>query len=221
MSYNIKNLSEKSLGEIFFVLEEIKFKSETYNRKQRLFIRIAGLEDEEWDNKMVILNNLAKKDGIIKKSLWSYFPWYIDKYIVVHIRDHFFDFYDNVKLELYKNNKADKCKKIISHKLSFDINKSILYFSGYEISITLKNDKPNAHYILEHIFTAEDGLDQKYPYEEIAKYTFEDDYDKWRMYYRACENIKQKVLNETGVNDFLEFSSGESGWVKINDKYLK
>ena len=166
MPYNIKNLSEKSLGEIFFVLEEIKFKSETCNRKQRLFIRIAGLKDEEWDNKMIILNNLAKKDGIIKKSLWSYSPWYINEYIVVHIRDPFFDFYDKAKLQLAKMNKQATNRKIISHKLSFDTDKSILCFSGYKISITLKNDKPNAHYILEHIFSAEDGLGQKYSYKE-------------------------------------------------------
>ncbi len=220
MPYDIKNLSEKSLREILSVLEEIKFKSETRNRKQRLFIRIAELKDEELGNKMAILNNFVK-DGIIKRSLWSYFPWYINEYIVVHIRDSFFGFYDSIKLELYRNNEAGKCKKIISHKLSFDIAKSILYFMGHKIPITLKNDKPNAHYILEHIFTAEDGLNQKYSYREIAEDTFEEDYDNWKMYYRACKDIKQKVLNKTGITDFLEFSSGVSGWVTINKKYLK
>lgn len=117
--------------------------------------------------------------------------------------------------------KVDDTKKLIPRKLSFYTAKSILYFMGYEIPITLKNDKPNAHYILEHIFTADEGLGQKYSYLEIAKDTFKEDYENWRIYYRACEDIKQKVLNKTGITDFLEFSTGKSGWVTINKKYLK
>lgn len=219
MSYELNNLSETTLQKIFYILEEIKLKSEIINRKRFLTIWIGELKNVKGNEQESVLLNLID-DKIIKENKWLNFSFLLERsYYILYIDEPFFDFYDRVKLRLTKKDKPKR--KLISHKLSFDIDKSILYFSGYNIMITLKNDKPNAHYILEHIFTAEDGLDQKYPYEEIAKYTFKDDYDKWRMYYRACEDIKQKVLNKTGINDFLEFSSGESGWVKINDKYLK
>ena len=221
MSYELNNLSETTLQKIFCVLEEIKDKSEIIDRKRFLVIKVGELNNIKEGEQGYVLSNLID-DKIIKESIWTNFlVIFKHSYYILHIDDAFFDFYDRVKLQLAKTDKQDTRKKIISHKLSFDKDKSILYFSGYEISITLKNDKPNAHYILEHIFTAEDGLDQKYPYKEIAEDTFDEIYEKWKTYYRACEDIKQKVLNKTGVNDFLEFSTGKSGWVTINKKYLK
>ena len=221
MSYDLNNLSKTTLQKIFYILEEIKDKSEIINRKRFLVIWIGELKNVKGNEQGSVLFNLID-DKIIKENKWLNFSFLLKQsYYILHIDNSFFDFFDKVKLQLAKMDKIDNTKKIISHKLSFDINKSILYFMGYKIEITLKNDKPNAHYILEHIFTAEDGLDQKYPYKEIAEDTFDEIYEKWRIYYRACEDIKQKVSNKTGTNDFLEFSSGESGWVKINDKYLK
>ena len=221
MSYELNNLSKTTLQKIFYVLEEIKLKSEIIDRKHFLVIKVGELDNIKEGEQGYVLSNLID-DKIIKESIWTNFlVIFKHSYYILHIDDAFFDFYDKVKLQLAKMNKQATNRKIISHKLSFDIEKSILYFMGYKIPITLKNSKPNAHYILEHIFTAEDGLDQKCPYKEIAEDTFDEIYEKWKIYYRACENINQKVLNKTGVNDFLEFSSGKSGWVKINDKSLK
>ena len=221
MSYELNNLSKTTLQKIFYVLEEIKLKSEIINRKRFLVIWIGELKNVKGNEQESVLLNLIN-DKVIKENKWLNFSFLSKQsYYILYIDNSFFDFFDKVKLQLVKTDKISNTKKLISHKLSFDTDKSILYFSGYKISITLKNDKPNAHYILEHIFNAEDGLDQKYSYLEIAEDTFKDDYEKWKKYYRACKDIKQKVLNTTGVNDFLKFSSGESGWVKINDKYLR
>lgn len=222
MSYELNNLSKTTLQKIFYVLEEIKLKSEIIDRKRFLIIKIGELKNVKENEQESVLFNLID-DKIIKESIWTNFlVIFKHSYYVLHIDNAFFDFYDKVKLQLAKTNKQAVNRKITSHKLSFDVDKSILYFSGYKILITLKNDKPNAHYILEHIFNNKDGLNIISSYKEISEDTFEDLYDKkWRRYYRACKDIKQKVLNEAGINDFLEFSSGESGWVKINDKYLK
>lgn len=102
----------------------------------------------------------------------------------------------------------------------FDFDKSILYFQEKEIHISLKNDKTNAHYILEHIFKSDD-LNQQFPFSEIAEDTFKENNDNWRKYYRACKDINDKVYKATKIDDFLEFSSGKTAWVKINEKYLK
>ena len=102
----------------------------------------------------------------------------------------------------------------------FDSDKSLLYFQEKEIHISLKNDKTNAHYILEHIFKSDD-LRQQFPFSEIAEDTFKENNDNWRKYYRACKDINDKVYKATKIDDFLEFSSGKTAWVKINEKYLK
>lgn len=102
----------------------------------------------------------------------------------------------------------------------FDFDKSLLYFQENEIRISLKNDKTNAHYILEHIFKSND-LNQQFPFSEIAEDTFKENNDNWRKYYRACKDINNKVYKITKIDDFLEFSSGKTAWVKINEKYLK
>lgn len=102
----------------------------------------------------------------------------------------------------------------------FDSDKSILYFQETEIPISLKNDKANAHYILKHIFNSDD-IGQNFSFTEIAEDTFEERNEKWRKYYRACEDINKKVYKATKIDDFLEFSTGKSGWVRINKKYLE
>jgi predicted RNA-binding protein with RPS1 domain len=102
----------------------------------------------------------------------------------------------------------------------FDLDKSILYFQETEIHISLKNDKTNAHYILKHIFNSDD-LDQQFSFSEIAEDEFTEDNNNWRKYYRACEDISKKVYKITKIDDFLEFSTGKTGWVRISKKYLK
>jgi len=86
--------------------------------------------------------------------------------------------------------------------------------------MSLKNDKTNAHYILKHIFESDD-LTQQFPYREISEDTFEDFEYKWRKYQRACQDIEKKVFKNTKIDDFIEYSTGETGWIKINKKYLK
>lgn len=108
--------------------------------------------------------------------------------------------------------------------LSFDDEKSILYFSRKEIRISIKkNGKTNGHYVLQHIFNSEEGLSQEYHYAEIAEDTFCSEYREktaWKKYYRACEDINEKIRKQTSIDDFLVFTTGRTGLVRINEKYL-
>jgi hypothetical protein len=110
----------------------------------------------------------------------------------------------------------DKEEKI---DFGFNSDKSILYFQETEIRISLKNDKSNAHYILEHIFKSND-LSQQFPFSEIAEDAFKENNDSWRKYYRACEDINKKVYKATKIDDFLEITTGKTGWTRISKKYL-
>ncbi len=109
--------------------------------------------------------------------------------------------------------------------LSFDSEKSILHLIGKEVKTSIKqNDRTNGHYVLQHIFTAKEGLKQQYPYAEIAEDTFKSEYtekSEWRKYYRACMDINDKARKQTGIDDFLIFSTGRTGWARVNEKYLK
>lgn len=107
--------------------------------------------------------------------------------------------------------------------LDFNSEKSILYFNEFEIGISSRNGKTNGHYILKHIFNSEEGLNQEYPYAEIASDEFNDEYDEtnsWRKYHHACEYTNEKIRKITGIDNFLQFSTGKTGSVKINKKYL-
>jgi hypothetical protein len=106
--------------------------------------------------------------------------------------------------------------------VSFDKEKSILYIRGQEIKIMLKNDKPLDHYILEAIFAKED-LTEQTDFVEIAEDIIKEDYNgNWQRYRHACDKLNQKITKATSnkINGFIEYSTGKTGWCKINQKYL-
>ncbi|MFA5184775.1 MAG: hypothetical protein WC456_04605, partial [Patescibacteria group bacterium] len=72
-----------------------------------------------------------------------------------------------------------------------------------------------------------DNLTDDFFYSEIAESEFgEVDYkhrpNNWRKYHTACEDIKEKIRNQTAdeINDFLIFNTGKTGRIRINKKYL-
>lgn len=104
----------------------------------------------------------------------------------------------------------------------FDKQKSILYLIGQEIKITLKNDKPIDHYILEAIF-AKGDLAEQTDFVEIAEDTIKEDYNgNWQRFRNACDNLNQKIAKATDnkIPDFITYTTGKTGWCKINHKYL-
>lgn len=106
--------------------------------------------------------------------------------------------------------------------ISFDKENSILYIRGQDIKITLKNDKPIDHYILEAIF-AKGDLTEQTDFVEIAEDTIKEDYNgNWQRFRNACDNLNQKIAKATNnqIPDFIIYTTGKTGWCKINHKYL-
>lgn len=156
-----------------------------------------------------------QSENIANNSDWLFFGFSPDAPLPEVDKKEYQEFIDKLFKKVLPF--LDKEEKI---DFGFDSDKSILYFQEKEIEISLKNDKTNAHYVLEHIFKSEE-LDQQFPFSEIAEDTFKEENDNWRKYYRACEDINKKVYKSTKIDDFLEFSTGRTAWVKINKKYLK
>lgn len=106
--------------------------------------------------------------------------------------------------------------------ISFDPEESILYIRSWEIKITLKNDKPIDHYILEAIFSKED-LSEQADFKEISEDIIKEEYNgKWERFRHACDKLNQKIFKATDnkISDFIEYTTGKTGWCKINQKYL-
>lgn len=109
---------------------------------------------------------------------------------------------------------------ITKPKLDFDAEASILKIDDKRVEITLKNDKPIDHYVLEYIFKNPEGLGAKSYYTDIIAAKFPQEDKNERSLRRACESINKKVSEQAGVSRFLRFESGKSGSVQVNADYL-
>lgn len=127
--------------------------------------------------------------------------------------------------EFYRKNKEQEISPVITKKqISFDKEKSILYINGEKILISRKNDKTNAHYILEYIFKNSECRSAKNYYSEMFDILGDNQENYlWKKYYRACEDIREKIRKETKnhIDDFLIYTTGKTGFVQINPDYLK
>lgn len=106
--------------------------------------------------------------------------------------------------------------------LDFNKRTSILYIHGRAIKITLKNNPPVDHHILEALFQNDD-LSEKAYFSEIAKDFDKEEYNgNWQRYRHACENLNQKIAKATNnkINDLIDFTTGITGWCRINPNYL-
>lgn len=118
----------------------------------------------------------------------------------------------------------DELTKPISLKIKpeiiFDKDKSILKIDNKEINITLKNDKPNAHYVLEFIFENNEDLNAKSYYTEIINSKFPKEKMDWRSIHRASIDINKKVSEQANISNFLIIKTGISGYIQVNSEYL-
>lgn len=126
---------------------------------------------------------------------------------------------DNIDSQAFLAN--DKQQTVIS----FDKDNSILNIYGQDIKIAMKNDKPTDHFILEAIFANPDKTEETY-FKDIAQdYIKVEEYDSskdWNRFRNACDRLNQKVDKSTNgrYKKFIEYSTGKTGWSKINPKYL-
>lgn len=113
-------------------------------------------------------------------------------------------------------------------KTWFDEERSILHINGKRVKINIQDKITNAHKILKYIFiTNKNNLEDDFFYSEIAEDEFgELDYknrkNNWQTYYTACLKIQEKIQKQTDNNiyDFLKFSTGKTGKININKKYI-
>jgi len=223
MSYDTEKMSRTNLSKILVVLNDVKSEFELSSGKY-FYYEVKGLKGVSELRHLKIINNLIARKIIRKRSIltfiYSFFKDFENIY-VMKIGKNFFNYYRKARIELDRRNKNLKAIKKTDLSLDFDTNKSVLSFRGYKVKISLKGDINNAHLVLEHLFTAEAGLNHRYPYWEIAENTFKEDFYNWRRYWRACKDIQEKVRKKTGIEDFLKLTTGESGSVCINEKYLE
>ena len=116
--------------------------------------------------------------------------------------------------------------------VTFDAATSILHLLGEKIQIAKQAKETNAHKILEYIFVTKKDPSEKYFYSEMDVEAFggmlekvsgpRTDKNYWRRYYAACQDINEKVRRGTSakIEDFMVPTSGRTGVVKINPKYL-
>lgn len=213
MSYDLNKLSHENLNKIYLVLKDIKDQSELRNTTESLdFGHVEGLKGVPKDDHKIIMENLLKY-GYVSNTFWP--PLYSGE-CVINMEKSFFDFYKQVK------EKIDGEEKI-KDTLSFDKEKSVLFFKGHKIKIARQGRKTVAHEILEYIFS-QDLKDTSF-YSEIADSydtlkEYNDNPAEWRRLYIACKDIQEKIRKAAKVDDFLVFNTGKTGKIQINKKYL-
>lgn len=105
----------------------------------------------------------------------------------------------------------------------FDNEQSVLHIKGKEVKIKRKADLPIEHYILECLFDQEDKTEEVY-YQDIAKEKLRaleyDSSNDWKTYHKACQRLQDKIRIDAQIDDFIIFTTGKTGNVKINNNYL-
>lgn len=229
----------KEMGEIWgenreYTQEELSEKSSQVSKLERfnlyslsasIFVRVYNpIEDykttPELDNKqdpaVVILmrgfDYALKLNRWMKEDLDIYKKWFEGRNVYEPELRRF-------HLELL--NELTKPLPIkIKPEIIFDEDKSILKIDNKIINITLKNDKPNAHYVLEYLFENEEGLNIKSYYTEIINSKFPKEKMDWRSVHRASIDINKKVSEQANINNFLIIKTGISGYIQVNSEYL-
>jgi hypothetical protein len=228
MPYKIEKMQFPDVKMLFEVLEEIRKSCSTRNNAFVILGRNRKTENVSANDFIHIIGTLDRGGYIKRYSFWTMCFGTTLKIINKNFESFYYAVLKRLNTLQQKNRPIQKSS---GEDLSPDFNskKGILYFKNFEIKMSLKKDKSNAHYVLEHIFTSEDeynddDIGRQFDYADIASETFKDDYgskkDAWRKYHRACEDIQEKVRKASGVEDFLDFKSGKTGWVKINEKYI-
>jgi len=110
--------------------------------------------------------------------------------------------------------------------LSYNSDDCLLYINGKEIKIKLKTIKPVDAFILDALFSELDNLGEEMDLIEVASYfdteasyNSSNDYQRYR---HSCDNLNKKIAKQTDnkITDFIVYTTGKTGWCKINKKYL-
>lgn len=110
--------------------------------------------------------------------------------------------------------------------LSYNSADCLLYINGKEIKIKLKPVKPVDAFILDALFSDLDNIGEEMDLSEVASYfDTEASYNNsndYQRYRHACDNLNKKIAKQTDdkIIGFIVYTTGKTGWCKINKKYL-
>ncbi|MDD2375826.1 MAG: hypothetical protein PHD23_10795 [Eubacteriales bacterium] len=110
--------------------------------------------------------------------------------------------------------------------LSYNSDDCLLYINGKEIRIKLKTVKPVDAFVLDALFSDIDNLGEEMDLSEVASYfDIEASYNSsndYQRYRHACDNLNKKIAKQTDdkITGFIVYTTGKTGWCKINKKYL-
>ena len=165
-----------------------------------------------------------QKENLADNTDWLFSRFGPDDPLPDSDRKEYQLFLDKVYKAVLPFLKQERPKKIVK-LLDFDPEKSELTIKGKTVRISLKSDKTNAHHLLKHMFSSSDGIVEAYFYSEMIDDSILDPSgigkDYWRTYHRAALDVANKVRKQAKFDDFLTITTGISGSVKINEKYLK
>lgn len=153
-----------------------------------------------------------------ERSEWyeTFWPTGYDEPFDVPDKEKYLVFTVTPSLETMIKDVEEKTDKKITY---YDISNSSLVVNGVAHKVSRKSDKSNAHHILKYIF--EHDPTEEHFYSEMEEEKILSDEKEWDTYYKSLNTVKDKLDQELGIKDFFEkISTGKTGSVKINSKYL-
>lgn len=189
---------------VFIGMEELKKAQQEKDLK-----RVEELKEEMKKESFNIMPT-ANIKGLKEKPITTnkYFEMCIEL-----INKHIIDEIDS---QMFLDNQKPK------ERITFDAKESILYIDDFKIKIARKNDKPLDHFILDAIFKNED-LSEQIDFTELSSNfdILNEDRD-WSSWRHACDHLNEKIRKDTDnrIIDFIKYTTGNTGWCKINPKHL-
>jgi hypothetical protein len=156
-------------------------------------------------------------------------------FLTQYVDKSFADYYDQVhaefhkrKLTLYPESVAvdiPKKKAKPNPTLALVPDPGILIIGNYKIDI---DPKTNVFKVLEFILVKnKSNISKEFKYSELAKspvfgdINFPQNKKSWETYRNACRYVNDKILKETGTQEFLLFGSKNTARFSINPKVLE
>lgn len=149
---------------------------------------------------------------------------HIDDFMVVHIK--IMSFLSKLEFSQVGGANDDVRQKgsggIPSNQWSYNEETKILSIGNERIKISKLRSATKQAMLFEYLIS--NGPYQQTNYYDISASAFkvdENDY-KCTSCLTACRSINDKIRKNTAlkIDDFLDFSTGKNGWVKVNSKYI-
>ncbi len=229
--YPVDKMDLPELELLFEVLQEIRKKYRTRGNRSIILGILPKFENVPHNDLIHIIGNL-NKIGVVKRHdvIGAVFG------LTITITNAFDPFHDWVKaeiklrkIELEESNEQEQENDEPLIYKSFDAKKSILTIGGYDIQIAKIIINNKEHEIMKFIFIENvDDLSREFDYAEFAELLTGHTYNpKMKSahapFSSACDRINVKIKDATNgvICDFLVPNYSNSGFVTINQKYLK